>query len=122
MFRVGAADQHFGAVGGDLPEEKKLRALAMWLNGRFVDNYEYYLEGTPCAPVVENLKLTHIPENIIELFPGDTFLGPIRIETPVANAANGRFLLKSVPMTSAEARALCTRLEALRQECMVVNR
>ena len=59
---------------------------------------------------------------LVELFPGDTLLGPIRIETPVANAANGRFLLKSVPMTGAEARALCARLEALRQECMVVNR
>ena len=36
------------------PKEQKLRALAMWLNAEYVEHYEYCLEGTPCAPVVEN--------------------------------------------------------------------
>jgi hypothetical protein len=40
-----------------LLKEKKLRALAMWLNGEYVEHYEYCLQGTPCAPVVENRTL-----------------------------------------------------------------
>jgi PAS domain S-box-containing protein len=60
-----------------LPKEQKLRALAMWLNGEYVEHYEYYLEGTPCAPVVENRALVHIPEKIIELYPGDNDLEPM---------------------------------------------
>jgi PAS domain S-box-containing protein len=60
-----------------LPEEQKLRALAMWLNGKHVEHYEYCLKGTPCAPVVENRSLVHIPDRIVELFPGDNDLGPM---------------------------------------------
>jgi PAS domain S-box-containing protein len=60
-----------------LPAENKLRALAMWLNGKQVDHYEYCVKGTPCAPVVENRTLIHIPDNIIELFPGDNDLKPL---------------------------------------------
>ena len=56
------------------PEEQKLRALAMWLNEEHVEHYEYCLLGTPCAPVVENRSLVHIPDKIVELFPGDNDL------------------------------------------------
>jgi PAS domain S-box-containing protein len=59
------------------PEEQKLRALAMWLNGKHVEHYEYCLVGTPCAPVVENRSLVHIPDKIVELFPGDNDLEPM---------------------------------------------
>ena len=60
-----------------LPEQQKLRALAMWLNGGFVEHYEYCLKDTPCAPVVEKRTLVHIPDRIIELFPGDNDLEPM---------------------------------------------
>jgi formate hydrogenlyase transcriptional activator len=60
-----------------LPEEQKLRALAMWLNGKHVEHYEYCLMGTPCEPVVENRELVHIPDKIVELFPGDNDLEPL---------------------------------------------
>jgi len=60
-----------------MPEEQKLRALAMWLNGKHIEHYEYCLMGTPCAPVVEHRTLVHIPDKIIELFPGDNDLGPM---------------------------------------------
>lgn len=54
-----------------LPAENKLKALAMWMNGGFVEHYEYCLPGTPCEPVVEQKTVIHFPEKIIELFPGD---------------------------------------------------
>jgi PAS domain S-box-containing protein len=60
-----------------LEKEHKLRALAFFLNGRFVDEYEYHLKGTPCEPVLENRDICHIPENVIELFPDDPDLRPL---------------------------------------------
>lgn len=60
-----------------LEKESKLRALAFYLNGRFVDEYEYAIKGTPCEPVLENRDICHIPENVIELFPDDPDLKPL---------------------------------------------
>jgi len=31
-----------------LPQRKVLRSRAFWLNGSYVDDYEYTLPGTPC--------------------------------------------------------------------------
>jgi len=58
-------------------EESKLRALAFYLKGRFVDHYEYAIKGTPCEPVLDNRDICHIPENVIELFPEDPDLKPL---------------------------------------------
>ncbi|MCI0746053.1 MAG: sigma 54-interacting transcriptional regulator [Verrucomicrobia subdivision 3 bacterium] len=57
-----------------LPAEKRLRALGFWLNGAFVESFEYATAGTACAPVVESKKLIHIPDRLIELYPGDPTL------------------------------------------------
>jgi formate hydrogenlyase transcriptional activator len=60
-----------------LPAEQKLRALAMWMKGDFVENFEYRLPGTACADVVEARKLIHIPERVIELYPKSADLIPL---------------------------------------------
>jgi PAS domain S-box-containing protein len=57
-----------------LPQQKLLRCLAFWMNGGFIQDYEYRTEGTPCELVVEQKRLVHIPERIIELFPDDADL------------------------------------------------
>jgi formate hydrogenlyase transcriptional activator len=54
-----------------LPERRVLRALAFWMNGDFVQDFEYHIDGTPCELVVEEQRLVHIPERVIELFPDD---------------------------------------------------
>ena len=59
-----------------LPEQRRLRALAMWLNGGFVEHFEYPIAGTACADVVESRKLVHIPDRLLELFPRDDDLVP----------------------------------------------
>jgi formate hydrogenlyase transcriptional activator len=59
-----------------LPEARRLRAYAFWLKGAFVENFEYAIAGTACAPVVESKKLVHIPDRLIELYPGDPDLVP----------------------------------------------
>lgn len=54
-----------------LSEPKRLRAYAFWLNGSFVENYEYAIAGTACEAVVEARRLVHIPNRLLELYPGD---------------------------------------------------
>jgi PAS domain S-box-containing protein len=61
-----------------LAEEKRLRAYAFWLNGSFVENFEYDIVGTACATVVESKRLVHIPERLIELYPQDPDLVPLK--------------------------------------------
>src|SRR5687768_6556179 len=53
-------------------EGRTLRAVAMWLNGKFIENFEHDLKGTPCGTVLANPSgIYHIPDNIIQLFPYD---------------------------------------------------
>jgi PAS domain S-box-containing protein len=54
-----------------LPQRKVLRSLAFWMNGAFVDDYEYSTKGTPCEVVIETGRLVHYPERIMDLFPED---------------------------------------------------
>jgi hypothetical protein len=58
---------------------------------------------------------------LVELFP-EALLGPVRIETPDKDGGSSMFLLKSVPMTWAEAQATCTTLEKLQQVCLIINK
>ena len=54
-----------------LPEKNRLRSLAFWMNGQYVEQYEYDVEGTPCQPVLESGCLAHFPDRVVELFPCD---------------------------------------------------
>lgn len=59
---------------------------------------------------------------LVDLFPTE-LLGPIRIETPAdRNNGGSLFLLKTVPMSGAEAREVCGLLQKRKQQCMIVNR
>jgi len=46
----------------------RVRTLAFWMNGEFVQNQEWDLAGTPCEVVLWG-KLCHYPENVEQLFP-----------------------------------------------------
>jgi PAS domain S-box-containing protein len=52
----------------------RMRALAFWLDGNWVEEYEYDLVGTPCEPVIQESRLIHFADNIIDLFPKDPSL------------------------------------------------
>ncbi|MCB9767194.1 MAG: sigma 54-interacting transcriptional regulator [Candidatus Omnitrophica bacterium] len=54
-----------------LEECRRLRALAFWMEGEWVAEYEIDITGTPCETVIESQDLVHIPENLVELYPGD---------------------------------------------------
>ena len=55
-------------------ENRRLRALAFWLNGAFLDHYEHAIEGTPCAVVVTGKRLVHYPDRVLELYPEEADL------------------------------------------------
>lgn len=57
-----------------LRDTQRLRALAFWLNGEWIEDYEYDIEDTPCELVVTSAQTVHIPENVSSLFPKDSDL------------------------------------------------
>jgi PAS domain S-box-containing protein len=56
------------------PDVQRLRALAFWLGGDYVDHYEYDVRGTPCEPTIAQKSYLHIPDKVVELFPADADL------------------------------------------------
>ena len=57
-------------------ENRQLNSLAFWIDGKWIDEYRYDISGTPCEVVVEDKKLVHVAQNVIELYPDDPDLGP----------------------------------------------
>lgn len=51
------------------PEKRTLRALAFWMDGRWVKDYEVDIAGSPCEQVIDTKGLVHFPDRLIELFP-----------------------------------------------------
>jgi PAS domain S-box-containing protein len=58
-----------------LPESRRLRALAFWLAGEWISDFEHPIDGTPCANVVDERRLVHISDNVLALYPS---AGPAR--------------------------------------------
>jgi hypothetical protein len=72
-----ALGTHGAWVTEYLPEVKRLRALAFWLGEEYVEHYEYDIQGTPCEKMFRDKKYFHVPENVVDLFPGDPDLPKI---------------------------------------------
>ncbi|MGH7845478.1 MAG: sigma-54-dependent Fis family transcriptional regulator [Candidatus Binatia bacterium] len=54
-----------------LKECRRLRALAFWMDGQWVQDYEADIAGTPCEQVIETANLVHFPDKLLELYPDD---------------------------------------------------
>jgi PAS domain S-box-containing protein len=52
-----------------IEESHRLRALAFWLDGNWVEKYDIDIRGTPCEAVINTENLVHFPDRLIELFP-----------------------------------------------------
>jgi PAS domain S-box-containing protein len=78
-----------------LPDDRRLRALSFWIDGEYWSDYEYDIKGTPCEPVIEGRDVVHIPERLLELFPGDPDLRPLGVVSYLGHAlldTDGRIL------------------------------
>ena len=52
-------------------DARKLRALAFRFGGEWVEDFIYWVEGTPCETAVDERRLVHIPDRVIELYPNE---------------------------------------------------
>lgn len=63
----------YGAwVAEYLEDVRRLRAIAFRMNNRWVQDYEYSIEGTACADVIDQVRMVHIPDRVLEIYPGDS--------------------------------------------------
>jgi PAS domain S-box-containing protein len=74
---------------------QRLRALAFWHDGSWVDDYEYSVLGTPCEAVVGEARLVHVEDKVVELYPDDPDL-----------KAHGAVSYMGVPLRDVDGRIL----------------
>jgi PAS domain S-box-containing protein len=66
-----ALNTHGAWITEYIQECRRLRALAFWMDGQWIQNYEVDIAGTPCEQVIERGNLVHFPDNLLELYPDD---------------------------------------------------
>ncbi len=54
-----------------IPEYRQLRALAFWMDGEWLNGYEYNLKGTPAEVVVNESRFCHFADDVQTRFPDD---------------------------------------------------
>jgi PAS domain S-box-containing protein len=69
-----ALGTHGAWVTEYFPEKRRLRALAFWMEGQWVKDYEVDIAGTPCERVIDTAKLVHFPDRILNLFPHSEYI------------------------------------------------
>jgi len=47
-----------------------LHALAFWFGDRWVEDYTYRIAGTPCETAIREMRLVHLPDRVVGLYPG----------------------------------------------------
>jgi PAS domain S-box-containing protein len=81
-------------VGEILPDQKKVRVLAMVLDGTRVEDFSYTLEGTPCEDV-RGKGFCYYPDNAVSLFPRAKDIVELNIRsyagTPLRDSAGNVF-------------------------------
>jgi len=68
---ANALGTHGAWVTEYFPKTRRLRALAFWMDGQWIEGYEVNLAGTPCERVIDTAKLVHFPDRILEIYPHD---------------------------------------------------
>ena len=51
------------------PETRRLRALAFWMDGGWIKDYDVDITGSPCERVIDSVQLVHFPDRLLQLFP-----------------------------------------------------
>ena len=64
-----ALGTHGAWVTEYLPQARSLRALAFRLGDQWVKDYEHPIDGSPCRVAIEERRLVHYPDRILDLFP-----------------------------------------------------
>lgn len=51
------------------PQTRRLRALAFWMDGGWIKDYDVDITGSPCEEVIQSVRLVHFPDRLLQLFP-----------------------------------------------------
>lgn len=70
----------FAFIGRLQPDKKHVSTLVVWAGDRFIDNFTYPLDGTPCKDVLD-LKVELIPDGAAERYPDDEMLIQMGIQS-----------------------------------------
>jgi len=60
-----------------LADQRRLRALSFWVGDGYFGEFEYDVANTPCEPVIDNRRLVHVPDRVLELYAHDPSLEPL---------------------------------------------
>jgi PAS domain S-box-containing protein len=66
-----ALHTHGAWVTEFLEESRRLRAMAFWMDGQWLTDYEIDISGTPCESVIDTARWVHFPDRLLEIFPHD---------------------------------------------------
>jgi PAS domain S-box-containing protein len=66
-----ALGTHGAWVTEYFPERRRLRALAFWMDGQWIKDYEVDIAGSPCEQVIDTERLVHFPDRLLELYPNE---------------------------------------------------
>jgi len=58
----------------------RVKTQAVWAGSEFADNFEYELEGTPCAEILEQ-TLEIVPKDAAEKYPDDVLLAEMGVDS-----------------------------------------
>lgn len=64
-----ALNTHGAWVTEFFEERRMLRALAFWMDGNWLHDYEVDIAGTPCEEVIRTGRFVHVPENLLGRYP-----------------------------------------------------
>ena len=63
-----ALNTHGAWVTEYFPESRRLKALAFWMGDQWLDGWEMVVNGTACERVVDERRLVHIPDNLLDIY------------------------------------------------------
>jgi hypothetical protein len=66
-----ALKTHGAWVTEYIHDRRRLRALAFWMDGQWIQGYEVDIAGTPCEKVIDTADMVHFPDNLLQLYPDD---------------------------------------------------
>ena len=66
-----ALNTHGAWVTEYIEEERRLRALAFLMGGQWIHGWEMLIDGTPCERVINERRLIHISDNLLDLYGDD---------------------------------------------------
>jgi len=68
---ASALNTHGAWVTEYFPESRRLKALAFWMGGQWLKDWEMVINGTPCERVINERCFIHIPDNLLDIYGED---------------------------------------------------